>query len=249
MKPQKFRQCLRKAILILSFLFLPVTINYVSPVLIIMAANEGIINGSWIIFVLLFLSALALGRAWCGWLCPAGGGQEICFLANHKPVRGGKLDWIKYVIWTPWIGLIVVMAIRAGGYHAVNFRYLQPPSGISTTTVVDYIRFYMIIGLILVLSFLIGRRTMCHYICWMAPFLIIGNVLKNLLQLPSLHLRATTAKCTNCKLCTRHCPMSLDVNGMVQRGSMKNIECILCGECVDTCPQQVINYSFRSPKS
>jgi ferredoxin-type protein NapH len=247
MKTQKLRQRLRKAILIVSFLLLPVTINYISPVLIVMGASEGVINGSCVVFALLFLSTLVLGRAWCGWLCPAGGGQDVCFAVNDKAVRGGKLNWIKYFIWVPWMGLIVMMAIRAGGYHTINFRYLQPASGISTTEPADYIRLYAILGLIMLLSFLIGKRAMCHYVCWMAPFLILGTAVKNSLKLPSLHLRVTTAQCTNCKRCTQHCPMSLQVNGMVQQGSMKNSECVLCGECVDGCPQQVINYSFGSP--
>jgi len=31
---------------------------------------------------------------------------------------------------------------------------------------------------------------------------------------------------------------------MVQRGDMENGECILCGNCVDGCPRDVIRYSF-----
>jgi len=38
--------------------------------------------------------------------------------------------------------------------------------------------------------------------------------------------------------------MSLDVNGMVHRETMEHSECILCGTCVDSCPQGVIRYSF-----
>jgi ferredoxin-type protein NapH len=35
-------------------------------------AAKGIVNGSFISFTLMFLSALFLGRLWCGWACPAG---------------------------------------------------------------------------------------------------------------------------------------------------------------------------------
>ena len=42
--------------------------------------------------------------------------------------------------------------------------------------------------------------------------------------------------------------MSLDVNGMVHAGTMENDECILCGECVDVCPKDVIRYTFSGGK-
>jgi ferredoxin len=38
--------------------------------------------------------------------------------------------------------------------------------------------------------------------------------------------------------------MSLDVNGMVKESKMENLECILCGTCVDVCKKEVIKYSF-----
>ncbi len=44
---------------------------------------------------------------------------------------------------------------------------------------------------------------------------------------------------------SRNCLMSLDVTGMVQAGSLANVECILCGPCVDECYRNVISFSFR----
>jgi ferredoxin-type protein NapH len=43
--------------------------------------------------------------------------------------------------------------------------------------------------------------------------------------------------------------MSLEVNSMVQKNSMENSECILCGSCVDNCPKQVIKYNFGKNNS
>ena len=82
------RQSARKILLIIAFLLFPVVFYYLSPVLIIMGASEGIITGSFIVFGLMFLSALILGRAFCGWVCPAGGMQELCFKFWDKRARG-----------------------------------------------------------------------------------------------------------------------------------------------------------------
>jgi ferredoxin len=39
--------------------------------------------------------------------------------------------------------------------------------------------------------------------------------------------------------------MSLPVRDMVAREDMANNECLLCGSCVDNCPQKVIRYTWR----
>lgn len=101
------RQRIRKALVILAFLSFPVTMNFLSPYVIIYGAMNGIVNGSLIMFGLMFISSLFLGRAWCGWVCPGGGIQEIVEPVNRRPVNGRKIDWIKWAIWIPWISLIV----------------------------------------------------------------------------------------------------------------------------------------------
>ncbi len=76
----------------------------------------------------------------------------------------------------------------------------------------------------------------------------LGRKLRNLGNWPALRLKAVIERCINCQRCTQACPMSLDVNGMVQRGVMEHSECILCGSCVDTCPKKAIGYSFSKGK-
>jgi ferredoxin-type protein NapH len=64
------RQRIRKALVIISLLLFPATLYYFSPAIILGGASEGIINASFIVFGLMFISALFVGRLWCGWLCP-----------------------------------------------------------------------------------------------------------------------------------------------------------------------------------
>lgn len=246
-KRQAKRQRVRRAVILLSFLLFPISINYFSPYIIVDGAMQGIVNGSFIVFVLLFLSSLFLGRLWCGWLCPAAGLQEACFAVNDEPARGGKLDWIKWGLWILWIGVITVMAMSAGGFRTVNFFHLTG-SRISVDRPAAYFVYYSVVAVFLVLAWVAGKRGGCHYICWMAPFMIIGRKIRNLSGWPALRLKADAGKCINCKQCTKGCPMSLDVTQMVQDGSMENSECILCGSCVDICPQDVIRYSFSAGK-
>jgi len=238
------RQRIRKALIILSLLLFPVTMNYLSPYVIIDGAAQGIVNGSLIVFGLQFLSALFVGRLWCGWVCPAAGLGEVCFGVNNRPV-GGRANVIKWFIWAPWLAIIVMMAVRAGGYQRVDFFHLTE-RGVSVDEPQKYFIYYIVVGVFLALSVFLGRRAGCHTICWMAPFMILGRKLRNLVGWPALRLRAEADRCINCKKCTQNCTMSLDVNSLVQAGAMEHSECVLCGACVDVCPKDVIHYTFSA---
>lgn len=246
MVTKKQRQKIRKTIIILSFLLFPITYYYFSPYLIIDGASQGIVTGSFIMFLLMFVSSLFIGRLFCGWVCPAGGLQRICMKGNNKPFKVGKRDLVKYIlVWIPWITIIIFMFIKAGGIKTVDPFY-QTYYGISVQSFESLILFLVIIGGIAMISLIAGRRGFCHYICWMAPFMIIGRKIRNLGKWPSLRLKADAGKCIDCKTCSKNCPMSLDVNSMVKNEAMENRECILCGTCIDVCPKSLINYSFSS---
>jgi len=239
-------QKVRKIGIITAFLLFPVIMNYLSPVLIVSASAQGIINGSLVVFGVLFLSSLFIGRFWCGWLCPIGGMQEACFIAVDNPAQGGKYNFIKYIIWIPWLGLIALLAFLAGGYQIFNFFYFTE-SYVTIDEPSRFIMYYMVLGAL----FLIGlksKRAFCHYGCWVALFPIFGSKIKNRFKWPSYHLEADPTKCKQCKRCTRACPMSLNVTELVQSGSMEDTECILCGTCVSVCPEGAIEPAWRWKK-
>jgi len=241
------RQRLRKALLLTSLLLFPITLFYLSPYIIVVGASKGIVNASFIVFTLMFLSALFLGRLWCGWICPGAALQEIAVPIRNRLFAPKWLAWLKWAIWIPWISLIAWLAIQAGGYQQVRvFHHLE--GGLTVEQPYWYLVYYVIIIAFLGLALIFGRRAGCHTICWMAPFMILGRKLRNFFRWPALRLRADEEACIDCGRCTRECPMSLDVNGMVHAETMEHSECILCGSCVDVCPKDVIRYTFSGGK-
>jgi polyferredoxin len=241
------RQKIRKLLLIVSLLLFPVTLFYFSPALIIEAGLEGVINGSFIVFIALFLSSIFLGRLFCAYICPGGGLQECAFLVTEKPPKQRWRNNIKYGIWLVWILAVVFCYISKGQTIKIDFFY-QTEHGISVTNIFSYIIYYGIILLILLPALIGGKRAFCHYICWMAPFMTIGVKLRKLLRLPGLHISTETSKCISCKKCNKTCPMGIDVYGFV-KNSMKSSgisdpECIQCGACADTCSPQALKYKF-----
>lgn len=238
------RQNARKLILISSMLLFPITIYYLSPYLIIQGAIEGIINGSFIIFVTMLLSSIFLGRLFCGYLCPAGGIQECAVLINDKSPKQGWRNNIKYIIWVIWIIAIIICFIFRKKELAVDFFY-QTDHGISISNIYGYIIYYGVVCLIFIPAVLFGKRIFCHYFCWMAPFMVIGSKLGNMLHIKGLRLSADKNACVSCHKCDRSCPMSLNVTEKVQKENMYDSECILCGACIDNCPKKAITYKVK----
>jgi ferredoxin-type protein NapH len=238
------RQRIRKMLIILSFVLLPATFVYISCPIIIQGASEGIVTGGLILFILLFISSLFLGRLWCGWLCPGGGLQEIYFDINNKNVKASRLNWLKYLIFLAVILIPLISAIRsAGGFTTIDLFY-NTYQGISIAKQGAYVIFFVQIAFFTVFAMLGGKRGFCHYFCPIAVIIITGRKIRNLIRWPALHLSADASRCTDCNKCSINCPMGLDVNIMVLQGRMENTECILCGVCADVCPKQAIHYEL-----
>ncbi|MFP4448920.1 MAG: 4Fe-4S binding protein [Bacteroidales bacterium] len=235
------RQKTRKTILIISFLLFPATFLYFSPVLIIEGSAEGIITGSFLLFGFLFVSSFFLGRAFCGWVCPGSIIQDYIAEINTRKIKRGNI--IKWIIWVPWILAIVFTAFRNGGYNKIDPLY-KTTYGFSVNNVFSLFIYLCVLMLIVLPAFTIGRRSFCRSICWMAPFMILGRKTSNLLNLKSLRLSAHPGLCTDCKLCTKNCPMDLPVNTMILEYNTEKNDCILCGRCVDICKTKAITYDF-----
>jgi ferredoxin-type protein NapH len=240
------RQKLRRTITLVSFLLFPVTIYYLSPYLAVAAASEGLLSGSVVIFGLMFASSLVFGRAYCGWLCPACGIEEMCAAINPRPAKGGRRNWVKYAIWLPWVASVAWLAARAGALR-VDMLY-GTTGGISIGEPSAYFTYYAVLALVVVPGLVGGRFAFSHYLCWMAPFMVLGSHIRQVVNIPSLHLRAKPGKCTDCGRCTRECLMSLPVAEMVKRGAMYSSECILCGRCVDGCAHGALSYAWGKPR-
>ncbi len=241
------RQNVRKLILIVSMLLFPVTIWYMSPYLIIRGAMEGIVTGSFIVFGFMLLGSVFFGRLFCGWICPMGGMQECLFSVNSKSPKQGWKNNIKYALWTVWILAVIVCFIFRKREITIDFLYMTD-HGISVTEIYNYVIYYGVIVLVLIPAVLFGKRVFCHYFCWMAPFMVLGTKIRNLLHLPGIHVVSEKENCISCKKCSQNCPMGLNVAELVKNGCDFGAECIQCGVCVDHCPKKVLSYGVKKGK-
>lgn len=240
-KPQN----IRKSILAATFLLFEYRVFHLffSPVLLLMAASKGIINGSLLIYGLLFVVSLFLGRTWCGWVCPGCGVSEVTSLLVQKRPRRSKWFLLKYANFAVLMAAVIFMMIRAGGIHS-----LDPFFGMSQeSSTQDIILLFGIVAVMVPTNLLLGRQAHCHYLCWQAPIMILGTKIKDFFRWPSLHVKVNSGICRDCGACDRNCPMGLNVSEMVRSGVVRNDECILCRNCVDHCPNGTLEFSFSRP--
>ena len=226
-QPRLSRQTIRKAILVVSFLLLPVTLFYISPIVILMGAAEGIATGSLLVFAALAVLSLGVSRFWCGWLCPMGAWQEICSPVMKHRVDGRR-DRVKYGVTVLWLSLLAYLFIGAGGIRAVDPFY-GTVNGVSITSSETLVIVGVIFLALFAAAYLLGRRGFCRVLCPTAALMIAGRKIRNAVGWPALRLAADAGRCIGCERCTNACPMGLDVHGMVRDGKMESTEPALMG--------------------
>jgi len=228
----------------ISFLLFPVVLNFLSPYVSISGAMNGIISGSILVFLFLFVSGLFFGRTWCSHVCPWAMPSDFLQSINNKPVNRKVLRVIRYSIFGIWATVLVLGFVFAGGIKGIDPLYLTE-SGISVDMPLKYITYYFVLGTLFLTTLLIGRRGACHTICWMSPFMILGQKVGEFLHLPQYKVRSNPDACISCQKCDKACPMSINVMEEVKNGKIISQDCILCGDCVRACPKDVLSIQMK----
>jgi polyferredoxin len=207
---------------------------------------RGVINAGVIFWILVFISALLLGRAFCGWFCWFGGYLELIEwgIGDKWKIKIPRRILL-YLGVLPFVALalkvystLLVIWIEKGFPAVFTFRLadVEPWGGQQTGLSI-------LLTLILygpVLLFVFGRKAWCRYLCPIGALLKIFNAAK------IGGVRLVNNECIACGKCNRVCDMQVDVMGNLNtQGEVCSSDCIVCLKCTDVCPTDAIALSLR----
>ncbi|MGE5405744.1 MAG: 4Fe-4S binding protein [Candidatus Saccharibacteria bacterium] len=185
--------------------------------------------------LLVLVSALVLGRLFCGWLCPVGGLLGLVDSGQRPLARGPvrnkelgelflRLRSIRYY----WLGFLVLTILLGAGWPLL----LTPFALLSHEVILLASR--LIPWLLLILLFTtvtLFPRFWCTYLC---PSGLLFSAFARWRR----YGFQVNECCNKCGMCSRKCP-----TGAIQaaEGSVGE-ECILCGRCWEECPCEAVSW-------
>lgn len=185
--------------------------------------------------IALLVAAVALvallGGAFCGWICPFGAIQEWLYRLRSrfipwKVTIPKKVDRVlkygRYLV----LALVLAATYSLGDFIFGDYCPWKAAWNIGSEDLA--IGGAIVLGLVVVGSLFI-ERFWCRYACPLGGFLGLFN------KLAPVKLRRAEPTCTGCSLCSRKCPMGIDVS---EATVVSDTSCIRCLECVDSCPKQ-----------
>lgn len=164
---------------------------------------------------LILASFLAVGRLFCGYVCPLGAAQELISKLVKKQVRidARISEQVRLAVFACFIVFGILLPSLV---HFNPFQIVAPQLGL----------FKLSAFLIISAAAIFVYRPWCTLLC---PFGAVGNLLS---RVSIFKLRAGE-NCNGCSACTRACP-----TGQPPAGSMA--ECYYCGRCLKACKKNAL---------
>ena len=134
-------------------------------------------------------------------------------------------------------GIITIGIVILGSFFFRLFwcKYLCPIGAVSNI----FRFFFTFLGVTIIYLILIYAGFEISFIWPLALICSIAYILEFLSLesriFPLFKIKRNTDICTNCNLCTKSCPVAIDVASLKV---VKHIDCHLCGDCIHVCPEE-----------
>lgn len=183
--------------------------------------------------IILFMSVL-FGPVFCSYVCPLGSVQEWLgkigrkiFKKRYNNFIPAKIDKVlrygRYIV----LGLTVYLSTMS---LKLVFEAYDPYYALFNFWTGEIAITSLIVLGVVIISSLFIERSWCKYACPFGALLGLTNLFS------VFKIRRNTTTCTSCNLCTKECPMNIDV---ANTKVITNHQCISCGVCTseNICPE------------
>jgi len=197
---------------------------------------QKIFLGTMTLLAITLLLSIFFRRSFCGLICPFGALQEFFALLGRKifhkrfiiPSRIDKpLRYLKYVV----LLVTIIFAWQTAGLWVNPYdpwaAYGHITEGLSSLTGEYLVGFILLI--IVIIGSMLYDRFFCKYLCPM------GAVYGILSKISPSKITRNKDKCVNCNLCSKNCPVNIDVAHL---DKVTSAECLGCQSCVLSCPKK-----------
>ncbi|MFH0901868.1 MAG: 4Fe-4S binding protein, partial [Pseudomonadota bacterium] len=196
---------------------------------------------------------LVFGRFFCGWICPMGVlHQAVSFLARKRRKldrarqnKSRRSRRVKYLVLAAMLGMAALGSVQTGLLDPIasTWRALAVsivPAMSNTAFGLYQGERHFHFGVLVVAVFvaalvlnLVYTRFYCRALC---P---LGALLGVLAKLSVFRIHKKPGSCKDCDICSADCQGGAD-----PQGTVLVTECMLCLNCIRTCPRQAISYGF-----
>lgn len=168
------------------------------------------------------------GRAWCGSFCPRGSFSDSIL----TKISMGK--YIPKVLKTAGFRVLFLVLLMSAFAVQLTFAW---GDAVKVGTV--FVRMILITTLLtLILGVVFKPRTWCTF-CPMGTMASYVTRMKSSLK-AARQVVFHKDRCINCRLCSKRCPMEIEVLEFKEEGSVVHPDCIKCGVCVQQCPRKAL---------
>lgn len=208
---------------------------------VIFASKQVAANLAWALPILIVF-ALVRGRAFCGWVCPVNLVCEVVdFLRDKLRLRDYELPIPRFAKPVVAVAVLVLSAITS----IPLYETINPIGALNRAVLFGSLLGVWTLVAIVVLDLFFGHRVWCRSLCPLGGFYqVVGTV-------GLLSVKIDHDACIACDKCKHACicdPSILDAAVEGQADRVASGDCMLCGECVDTCPTKALAIGPCAPK-
>ncbi len=188
----------------------------------------GIIGGPVIHFIMKTAGTLLSGRSWCSWGCWTAAVLDFLPFKNNTVCMNESFTKFRY--YHAFTSIFIVSAL----YLLFDYSLSDKSGAGNVHTLYWFVAgnvLYYITAVVLAFK-LKDNRAFCKYICPVSILLKISNLFA------VLRIKGVSADCSGCRECEMVCPSSILIHDYIKRGErVKSTECMMCLNCVASCPE------------